>query len=92
MSGCIAKGAKDAVDATDGADAVSGTGGMVRMLSVAPVVMSVPPGMSWAPRRCLGCQASSLFSWAAKSCQFPLLGGAATCSESFVICFFKSYP
>ena len=54
------------MDATDGADAVSGTGGMVRMLSVAPVVMSVPPGMSLAPRRCLGCQASNLFSWAAR--------------------------
>ena len=81
VSGCIAKGAKDAADAVDATDAVSGTGGDVSATGNVPV----PPGMSWAPRRCLGCQASSLFSWAAKSCQFPVLGGAATCSESFVI-------
>ena len=79
MSGCIAEGAKDA---KDGADAVGGTGGDN---SATGRNVPVPPGMSWAPRWCLGCQASSLFSWAAKSCQFPVLGGAATCSESFVI-------
>ena len=63
MSGCIAKGAKDAVDAKNGADAVGGTGGDV---SATGRNVPVPPGMSWAPRRCLGCQASSLFLWAAR--------------------------
>ena len=66
MSGCIAKGAKNA---TDGADAVSGTGGDVSGTGgdvSATGNAPVPPEMSWGPRRCLGCQASSLFSWAAR--------------------------
>ena len=49
--------------AKDGADAVCGTGGDV---SATGRNVPVPPGMSWAPRRCLGCQASSLFLWAAR--------------------------
>ena len=69
MSGCIAKGAKDAADAVDATDAVSGTGGDVSG-TVGDAIdtgnVPVPPGMSWAPRRCLGCQASSLFLWAAR--------------------------
>ena len=56
VSGTGAKGAKDA---TDGADAVSGTGGDVSTTGNVPE-------MPWAPHRCLGCQASSLFSWAAR--------------------------
>ena len=57
MNCCVAKGAKGAKDA---ADAVSGT--------MAPVVMSVPAGMcqKFHGYRCLGCQASSLCSRAAR--------------------------
>ena len=63
MSGCIAKDAVDATDAVSGTSGdVSGTGGDAIDTGNVPV----PPGMSWAPRRCLGCQASSLFSWAAR--------------------------
>ena len=65
----------DAVDATEGADAVSGTGGDVSATGNMPR----PPGMSWAPRRCLGCQASSLFSWAARQ------GGGGEMQKYFFI-------
>ena len=60
----------DATDAVSGTSGdVSGTGGDVSGTggdAIDTGNVPVPPGMSWAPRRCLGCQASNLFSWAAR--------------------------